>query len=69
VNVLDPQVVVVGGGAIVAGDLLLDPARAAFLDAVEGPEYRPRVPIVPAELATTPGPSARPPSRSRSSGA
>jgi glucokinase len=55
VNVLDPQVVVVGGGAIVAGDLLLDPARAAFLDAVEGPEYRPRVPIVPAELGNDAG--------------
>ena len=55
VNVLDPQVVVVGGGAIVAGDLLLDPARAAFLDAVEGSEYRPRVPIVPAELGNDAG--------------
>ena len=55
VNVLDPQIVVVGGGAIVAGDLLLDPARAAFLDAVEGPEYRPRVPIVPAELGNDAG--------------
>ena len=55
VNVLDPQVVVVGGGAIVAGDLLLDPARAAFLDAVEGPEFRPRVPIVPAELGNDAG--------------
>jgi glucokinase len=55
VNVLDPQVVVVGGGAIVAGDLLLDPARAAFLDAVEGPEHRPRVPIVPAELGNDAG--------------
>jgi glucokinase len=40
---------------IVAGDLLLDPARAAFLDAVEGPEYRPRVPIVPAELGNDAG--------------
>jgi glucokinase len=55
VNILDPQVVVVGGGAIVAGDLLLDPARAAFLEAVEGPEYRPRVPIVPAELGNDAG--------------
>ena len=55
VNVLDPQVVVVGGGAIVAGDLLLDPARAAFLDAVEGSGYRPRVPIVPAELGNDAG--------------
>jgi glucokinase len=55
VNVLDPQVVVVGGGAIVAGDLLLDPARAAYLDAVEAPEHRRRVPIVPAELGNDAG--------------
>ena len=27
VNALDPEVVVVGGGAVAAGDLLLDPAR------------------------------------------
>ena len=55
VNVLDPQVVVVGGGVIVAGDLLLDPARMSFLDAVEGPEHRPRVPIVPAQLGNDAG--------------
>jgi glucokinase len=55
VNVLDPQVVVVGGGVIVAGDLLLDPARASYLEAVEGPEHRPRVPIVPAQLGNDAG--------------
>ena len=55
VNVLDPQIVVVGGGVIAAGDLLLDPARAAFQEAVEGPDHRPRVPIVPAELGNDAG--------------
>lgn len=55
VNILDPQIVVVGGGAIVAGDLLLEPARAAFQEAVEAPEYRPRVPIVAAQLANDAG--------------
>ena len=55
VNVLDPQVVVVGGGAIVAEDLLLEPARAAFHEAVEAPEHRPRVPIVPAQLGNDAG--------------
>ncbi len=55
VNILDPQVVVVGGGAIGAGDLLLEPARAAFSDAVEGLGYRPRVPIVAAQLANDAG--------------
>jgi glucokinase len=55
VNVLDPQIVVIGGGAIVAGDLLLDPARAAFQDAVEAPEHRPPVPILAAQLGTDAG--------------
>ena len=55
VNILDPQIVVVGGGVIVAGDLLLEPARAAFHDTVEGPDYRPPVPIVPAELGNDAG--------------
>lgn len=55
VNVLDPQIVVVGGGAIVAGDLLLEPARAAFVATVEGAEHRPRVPIVAAKLGNDAG--------------
>jgi glucokinase len=55
VNILDPDVVVVGGGAVVAGDLLLDPARAAFADAVEAPEHRPEVPIRAAELGNEAG--------------
>lgn len=55
VNVLDPEVVVVGGGAIDAGDLLLEPARAAFVDAVEAPEHRPVVPILAAELGNDAG--------------
>src|SRR5439155_15877834 len=48
VNVLDPDIVVVGGGAIVAEDLLLEPARRAVEDAVEAPEHRPKVPLVAA---------------------
>jgi glucokinase len=55
VNVLDPQVVVVGGGAIEAGDLLLEPARVAFARSVEAPEHRPQVQIVPAELGNDAG--------------
>ncbi|MGZ5354213.1 MAG: ROK family glucokinase [Actinomycetota bacterium] len=55
VNILDPQIVVVGGGAAVAGDLLLEPARAAFLDTVEGPAHRPRVPLVAAQLGNDAG--------------
>jgi glucokinase len=55
VNVLDPDVVVIGGGAIVAEDLLLEPARRAFTDAVEAPEHRPKVPIVAAILGNDAG--------------
>ena len=50
VNVLDPEVVVVAGGVAAAGDLLLEPARAAFRNAVEAADHRPAVPIVPAML-------------------
>ncbi len=50
-NVLDPALVIVGGGpTAAAGDLLLDPARRAFGDAIEAADYRPEVPIVPAAL-------------------
>lgn len=55
VNVLDPEVVVVGGGAAEAGDLLLAPAREAFARAVEAPEHRPPVEILPAELGPEAG--------------
>ena len=55
VNVLDPSVVVVGGGAVAAGELLLDPARRAFATSVEAPDFRPPVPLVPAGLGNDAG--------------
>jgi glucokinase len=55
VNILDPELVIVGGGAAEAGDLLLEPARMAFRMTVEAPDHRPEVPIVPAELGTDAG--------------
>lgn len=55
VNVLDPDVVIVGGGASEAGDLLLAPARDAFRRSVEAPDHRPEVPIVPAALGNDAG--------------
>jgi glucokinase len=55
VNVLDPDVVVVGGGAVEAGELLLAPARRAYTDSVEGVDYRPEVPILAAALANDAG--------------
>ncbi|MGZ5213488.1 MAG: ROK family protein [Actinomycetota bacterium] len=50
VNILDPEVVVMAGGVAQAGDLLLDPARAAYRDTVEAAEMRPDVSIVTAAL-------------------
>lgn len=55
VNVLDPELVVVGGGAAEAGDLLLAPARDAFHRSVEGVHHRPEVPIVVAGLGIDAG--------------
>jgi glucokinase len=55
VNILDPELVVVGGGASSAGDLLLDPARTAFRMTVEGYQDRPVVPIVAATLGNDAG--------------
>jgi len=55
VNVLDPQVVIVGGGAVAAGEMLLEPARVAFHDTVEAPDRRPSVPIVAAQLGNDAG--------------
>jgi glucokinase len=50
VNLLDPEIVVVGGGLIEAGDIVLTPIRTAFGELVLAAEHRPEVPIVPAEL-------------------
>jgi len=50
VALLDPEVVVVGGGLARAGDMLLDPARAALAGLVEGGGTRPCVPIRQAAL-------------------
>jgi glucokinase len=55
VNVLDPEVVVVGGGVAEEGDLVLEPARRAYLEAVEAPQHRPEVPILAAALGNDAG--------------
>jgi glucokinase len=55
VNILDPQIVVVGGGAISAGDLLLDPAREVVGAAILAPDFRPDVPLVPARMGNAAG--------------
>jgi glucokinase len=55
VNVLDPEVVVVGGGVGEAWDLLMGPLRESYLGAVEGADVRPDVSIVPAQLGNDAG--------------
>jgi glucokinase len=50
VNVLDSDLVVLGGGAAAAGDMLLEPARRAFQASIEAPNHRPPVPLVPARM-------------------
>jgi glucokinase len=53
--ILDPTVVVVGGGVSEAGDLLLEPIRAAFRTNLTGRTYRPIAEIRPASLGNTAG--------------
>jgi glucokinase len=54
VNALGPEVVVVGGGAVAAGDLLLGPARAVVAERAL-PPAREQVRIVPAEFGAESG--------------
>jgi glucokinase len=54
-NLLDPAAVVVGGGVSEAGDLLLEPARAAYLALLSGAAHRPKLRIVAAELGNGAG--------------
>lgn len=54
-NIFDPEAFVIGGGLIGAGDVLLEPARAAFAELVEVPRNRPGVEILPAQLAERAG--------------
>jgi glucokinase len=53
--VLDPECVVLGGGLVGAGALVLEPARRAFAELVEGSATRPEMPIVPAAFGERAG--------------
>jgi glucokinase len=55
VAVLDPERIVVGGGVSEAGDLLLEPARAALAASVTGGGRRPLPAVVGAELGNEAG--------------
>jgi glucokinase len=54
VNVFNPEVIVIGGGAIAAGELLLSPARAVVLERAL-PPAREMVRIVPAHFGDESG--------------
>jgi len=53
--VLDPQCFVLGGGVVQAGDLLIESAREAYAELVEGGERRPPTVIVPAAFGERAG--------------
>ena len=55
VNILDPAIIVIGGGLVEAADLLLPEVRRRFADLVMAGEVRPEVPIVPAHLGERAG--------------
>ncbi len=52
-NIFEPEVIVIGGGVIAAGDLLLDPARRELASRALRPMNR--TPVVPAELGADAG--------------
>jgi glucokinase len=53
--VLDPEVVVIGGGVSAAGDLLLEPIRKAYLANLPARGYRPELKIKTAEFVNDAG--------------
>ena len=53
--ILDPQMLVIGGGLSVAGELLLKPIREAYLEHLPARGYRPEMTIVAASLINDAG--------------
>lgn len=53
--VLDPELVVIGGGVSEAGELLLDPIRKAFLEHLPARGFRPELKVVAAQLSNDAG--------------
>jgi glucokinase len=54
-NALDPEIIVLGGGLITAGDVLVAPTRRAFADLVEAPTARASLRIEAAKLGAAAG--------------
>lgn len=53
--VLDPEIVVIGGGVSAAGERLLTPMREAFLDSLSARGFRPELKIVTAQFVNDAG--------------
>ncbi|MEU8262900.1 ROK family glucokinase [Micromonospora sp. NPDC048999] len=54
-QILDPQVLVVGGGVVEAGDLLMGPTRRSYTDALAARGRLPVAQVRPAELGNAAG--------------
>jgi glucokinase len=54
-QILDPQVLVVGGGVVDAGELLLGPTQRSYADSLAQRGRRPVAEVRPAELGNTAG--------------
>lgn len=54
-NIFDPEVVVLGGGLVDAGEVLMGPARKAFYELVEAGDVRGGLRIAPAQLGSRAG--------------
>jgi len=54
-NALDPELIVVGGGLVAAGEVLMEPTRRAFQELVAAPALRTNVRIVAAVLGSQAG--------------
>ena len=55
VPILDPELVVIGGGVSVLGERLLAPIRSAFSDSMPAQGYRPELEIVGATFLNQAG--------------
>ena len=53
--ILDPEIVVIGGGVSAAGELLLEPIRQAFLENMPAQGFRPELQIKAAEFVNDAG--------------
>ncbi|WP_062378227.1 ROK family glucokinase [Demequina pelophila] len=52
---IDPELFVIGGGVVEAGDLLLEPAREAYVENLPARGHRPIVPITAARMGNDAG--------------